>query len=89
MTLDTTTAKNPLIKLADQLSEQSAAVHAVLQKQIEGMVPGDPDDRKEFDTAKEIFAENRQKIEALLEMQATIMEELLDLSEEACKPSEL
>jgi hypothetical protein len=77
--MNTSTAANPLIQLVNQLSQQSAAVHAILQKQIEAMVPGDPDDQEEFGALREIFAESYKKIAALLANQVQAVEDLLEI----------
>jgi hypothetical protein len=79
--LETTTAENPLIQLAHQLCNQSSAVHAVALKQIAAIVPTDPDDRPEFDALRKMFAENYVQIKSLLESQAMLLDEMIELNE--------
>jgi hypothetical protein len=81
--MTTTTANNLFVELADQLCAQSATVHAVLQKQIETMVPVDPDDRPECDALRKMFAENYVQIKSLLESQAMLLEDMIELCEVA------
>jgi hypothetical protein len=81
--LNTTTATRPLVPLANQLSQQSAVVHAVLQEQIAALVPDDPHDQEEFDAIRELFVKSYKELQALLTQQETIIEELLDIAEVA------
>jgi hypothetical protein len=76
--LNTITA-NPLVQLVDQLSKETAAFHVVLQKEIAAISPSDPGDQLELDVLRKIFAENREKLEALLTGQVTTLEEILEL----------
>jgi hypothetical protein len=81
--MTTATANNRFVELADQLCAQSAAVHAVLLKQIEAMVPVDPDDREEFDVLCEQFSEYQKEIQSLLGSQASVIESLIVICEVA------
>jgi hypothetical protein len=81
MILDITTATNPFVELASQLSAQSSAVHQVLLKQIEVMVPTVPDDHPEFDALRGTFSENQVQIKSLLESQAMLLEDMIEVSE--------
>jgi hypothetical protein len=78
------TSSAPLVELFDQLSKQSAAVHAVLQSQIEAISAIDPDDQEEFGTLREFFAENQKHIEHCLREQMAVVEALADIME--CEP---
>jgi hypothetical protein len=77
--LNTATTTHPLVQLVSQLSQQSAVVNAVLQKQIAALVPGDPDDREELEILRVLFAQNNEKIQAFLEDQAATVEDLLEI----------
>jgi hypothetical protein len=81
--VETTTAANPFVELANQLTAQAVAVHAVLLRQIEAMSPSDPDDREEFDVLRKMFTEYQKEIHSLLESQAIAMESLVELGEVA------
>jgi hypothetical protein len=72
--VETTTAANPFVELANQLTAQAVAVHAVLLRQIEAMSPSDPDDREEFDVLRKQFVEYQTEIQSLVGSQAGVIE---------------